>query len=131
MRTADQAQAMNQRLVKSQLGVSVSQRGFRTHMRQNLRPAVFPFSMPEMLQDMAKRPTDATPFYATGNLIGARVNPEPERVTKKAQTKERGTDVCKRAARRRVKCVKSGVLARVEAAASCLGWASNATCGHE
>ena len=72
MRTADQAQAMNQRLVRSQLGVPVSQRGFGTHMRQNLRPAVFPFSMPEMLQDMAKRPTDATPFYATGNLIGAK-----------------------------------------------------------
>ena len=131
MRTADQAQAMNQRLVRSQLGVSVSQRGFRTHMRQSLRPAVFPFSMPEMLQDIAKRPADAPPFYAAGNLIGATVNPEPERVKKKARTKERGPDAKPRAPRRCMKCVRSGDPFRVENALTCCGRGGSGVCPRE
>ena len=54
-------------------------------MRQALRPAIFPFSMPEMLANSAKRPADAPPFYAAGNLIGAVMNPEPQQKKTKGE----------------------------------------------
>ncbi|KAL3911438.1 MAG: hypothetical protein SGARI_001647 [Bacillariaceae sp.] len=130
LRQSDQEQAMNSRLVTTQMQFTPSQRAY---LFQQQMAAMVPAAMPTMLSlELAARQAAANGNFWVGNLAVRNPGPTPpEPPAAKKQKKGRGPDLGPRKERECGDCQVSADVARKANAKNCPGVAARTPCPHE